>query len=525
MKKTLYFLLLFAVLCGCEKNDSTEDLLSAKVPVAVGRAFAQPELLSQEVVMNPSGFAPLTAIIQCSTSVPTRAKIRVVGRNGEASDVVQDFGLVGTSHELPVLGLYAADSTVVELYLYNDKGRLLGASAVRLGTEALSAELPVVEVNTSKPGKKPGMTLVSYLAYNQKANIRMPFVFDEFGDIRWYLDYSSSSVLGSLNYDDGVERLRNGNLYFGNIGSGAIHEVDMLGNIVDSWPLPGYDFHHQVLEKPNGNFIVAVDKKGLATVEDFLIEIDRESKRIVDEWDLRELLQQDRKTLINNPTDWMHVNAVWYDEEDKGLIVSGRNQGVVKIGADHQVKWILAAHRGWTTAGNGTDLRAKLLRPLDAAGRPIADAQVLDGAAAHPDFEWNWYQHATKLTPNGTLTLFDNGYQRNYTDSPQYSRAVEYRIDPVAMTVQQVWQYGRERTADTYSWIVSDVDYLDDVHHMIFSPGAVYGAVNYGKIVEVDYASRNVLYEATVYTPPGCPSRVTFHRSERLSLYPANFQR
>jgi arylsulfate sulfotransferase len=116
--------------------------------------------------------------------------------------------------------------------------------------------------------------------------------------------------------------------------------------------------------------------------------------------------------------------------------------------------------------------------------------------------------------------LFDNGDNRNYAGQPLYSRAVAYRIDPVAMTVRQVWQYGKERGAETFSRIVSDVDYHAAAGTVMFMPGAVgFDGREYGKAVEVDHATRAVVFEATI-TPPTAAFGITFHRVERLPLYP-----
>jgi arylsulfate sulfotransferase len=99
---------------------------------------------------------------------------------------------------------------------------------------------------------------------------------------------------------------------------------------------------------------------------------------------------------------------------------------------------------------------------------------------------------------------------------------VVYRIEPSAMTIQQVWQYGKERGSDTFSRIVSDVDYHAAEDNVVFMPGAVgFGAGAYGKVVEVDHATRDVVFEATI-TPPTAPFGITFHRVERLHLYPPN---
>ena len=53
-------------------------------------------------------------------------------------------------------------------------------------------------------------------------------------------------------------------------------------------------------------------------------------------------------------------------------------------------------------------------------------------------------------------------------------------------------------------------------------PGAAgSGAGAYGKVVEADYTTRTVVFEAAI-TPPTAPFGITFHRVERLPLYPPN---
>ncbi|MBL7697356.1 MAG: aryl-sulfate sulfotransferase [Chitinophagaceae bacterium] len=309
-------------------------------------------------------------------------------------------------------------------------------------------------------------------------------------------------------------------MYFGDANSNAIYEMDMFGEILNAWPLSatGYAFHHQVLEKPNGNLLITVDKTGIATKEDFIIELGRTAGDVVNVWDFRESLQYNRTAWTTDTEDWIHINAVEYDSTDDCIIASGRTQGLVKVDADNNVKWIMAPHRGWGLAGNGVDLTTKLLQPLDAQGAPITDAEVLDGSENHPEFEWNWYQHAPQKLKDGTLIFFDNGDTRNYTTNELYSRAARFKIDESAMTVQQQWQYGKERGVQTYSRFVSDVDYNEESGNMIFSSGAVNDdGPRHGKIIEIKGGTSDVEFEATI-TPPKT-NGVTFHRTERINLY------
>jgi len=484
---------------------------------------------SSTVTLNPSGYAPLSAVILLATSLEVKVTLTVEGRDGPGSEVVKAFSETGTQLSIPVHGLYAGVDNMVHLAFFDTEGNDLGTQDYEIRTLPLHPALPQITIQRAQRSSMAGgMTLVSYFGHDGTLFPQRPFIFDSYGKIRWYLDYSNHPTLGTLFYDDGVERLANGNFYFGSGGNGAgaapdnrIYEIDLFGNVLNTWEMPGYGFHHQVLEKPNGNFLLTVNKLYAATTEDYVIEIDRETKEIINEWDLHQSMQYGRTTWTTDTVDWFHANGLYYDPTDDTIVVSGRTQGIVKLTADNQVVWILGLHKGWGQAGNGQDLNQFLLQPLDANGDAITNIAVLEGDANHPDFEWPWYQHAPKYMSNGDLMLFDNGDNRNYSGDVHYSRAVRFTIDPVAMTVQQQWQYGKNSGSEIFSRIVSDVDYLETVNHVLLSPGAIQsGGAAFGKSIEVDVNTGEVIFEATITPPKAFFDLITLHRTERLSIYP-----
>ncbi|WP_299317258.1 aryl-sulfate sulfotransferase [uncultured Maribacter sp.] len=515
MKKFLFFTFLGLVFVACENDDVSSSEMEDFVSI-------DELVIDLQTEVNPSGYAPLSATVSLKTEVPVSVSLRVIGKNGEDSDVIVDFPEIGNTLEIPVHGLYPDYENEVELSFRDSNNIVLSSQVVRITTPSLISAMPQIEINTANRSQMAaGMTMVNYYGYDTEIHPFRPFIFDSYGDIRWYLDYKEHPFLNNLHFDNGPHRLANGNFYFGNNEPDAIYEVDLFGTIVNTWTMPGFSFHHEVLEKPNGNFIVLVDKQGANTIEDYIIEIDRSSNQIITIWDLNESLDNSRTTLTTNSEDWIHVNAVSYDANDDTIVISGRTQGVVKLNNANEVVWILAPHVGWQTAGNGADLSSFLLQPLDATGTAITSTSVLDGSENHPDFEWNWYQHATKVLADGSLILFDNGDNRNFTGTGPYSRAVHYQIDETNGTVQQVWEYGKERGEETYSRIVSDVDYLAASDHILFSPGAILtGAQPFGKSIEIDMASSVVLFEATIIPPRPFANQITFHRTERLLLYP-----
>jgi arylsulfate sulfotransferase len=262
------------------------------------------------------------------------------------------------------------------------------------------------------------------------------------------------------------------------------------------------------------------------TVEDVIIEIDRRSGSIIKSWDLNQSLDNSRRAwttdLYDMTFDWFHGNGLYYDADDNSIVVSGRTQGVVKLTEDNEAVWILAPHRDWNLSGHGSDLTTKLLQPLDGSNVPITDPLVLDGSESHPEFQWAWYQHSPIIMPDGNIMVFDNGENRNYTGNEVYSRAVVFDINETNMSVRQVWDYGQARGGETFSKIVSKVNYYESSNTVLFCPGAVQkGAskTNVGKVIEVDYSTGQVVFEATI-TPPLASFSITFHSVSRMPIYP-----
>ncbi|OGU59010.1 MAG: hypothetical protein A2X64_03890 [Ignavibacteria bacterium GWF2_33_9] len=89
------------------------------------------------------------------------------------------------------------------------------------------------------------------------------------------------------------------------------------------------------------------------------------------------------------------------------------------------------------------------------------------------------YQHDIRVLPNGNITIFDNGRQHN----PQYSRAVEYKLDQDARTCTMVWEYRHEP------------DYYADQH------GSCQRLMNGNTFIAWGTYSMNGLTAATEITP------------------------
>ncbi len=520
MKKYLIPPAVVFMLLSCHKDKILE---APKEPAPTAVDFVIP---LESVKLNPSGNAPLAALLKFTTQIKGHTDIVIKGKNGEASDIYQSFTDSSNTHAIPIIGLYPNYANTVEITV-TDLKKNKAKSTITIVTGALPEKMPnYINVDLASFAKmESGINLVSsFSSYPNSPQI--PYILDNYGEIRWYLDFRNNPDLKNLFYDCGISRLINGNYCFADQSSGKIYEVDLLGKIIHTWQLGGYVFHHDVFEKPNGNFLVSVSKpgsihtNGSSTIEDFVIEINRNGGDIVNTWDLRESLDEYRTALTSDSRDWIHVNGLVFDASDNTIIISGRTQGIIKLTSDNHVKWILGSHKGWGMNRRGENLNQFLLKPLDAAGNLIADSDVLEGIKNHADFEWNWYQHSPQIMPTGNLLLFDNGDIRNFNPSAptRYSRAVEYKINTNNMTVQQVWTYGKEGGATTFSRIISSVKYLPRTDHILFAPG--FGVPNGtgfgGKIVEIDYKTKDIVFQESISSANGWG----FHRAIRMELYP-----
>ncbi|NNE26742.1 MAG: hypothetical protein HKN09_07850 [Saprospiraceae bacterium] len=474
---------------------------------------------------NPSGYTPLSGALELVSSIDGTLELTIHHISDSTKNLIQRFDHPAGTHTYPVLGLFFDHENIIEANFIANSDTLERIKIIE-STSKRPDYLPSIKVTKKDMDKmEPGMNMISYRA---KWDPTVAFIIDNDGLVRWLLDYQGHPELTSMNFDVGIERLQNGNLYFGNWPSQNLYEIDMVGNIVDQWSIPGFEFHHNIQEKENGNFLVTANKfgsqheGGLWAIEDFILEVDRHNNSILHVLDLKESLDEHRRTMgtdeFSGVIDWIHVNAVIEDPSDNTIIISSRFQGIIKLDYDNNVKWILSPQKGWTENRRGQALDQYFLQPLDASGNAINDPDILMGYENHEEFEWPWFQHAPFLHENGNLFVFDNGDRRNFAVDQRYSRAVEYKIDEENKTVQQVWTYGKERESGMYSRIVSDVDHLPTFNNILVSPGSRVlnsGGEYGGKIIEVHYDTKEVVFECELNA-----QGIVFHRVERMSLYP-----
>jgi arylsulfate sulfotransferase len=479
MKTNSLLLLTMLFLFSCQEDRLDIDLL-VKVP---------PEELIVSVEFDST--APLAGMVRMETTIPAMASLEI---KGPEPAHISSSGIT-REHEIPLVGLYPDENNQVIYKVVDPSLKKFAVDSFTIAAPGLPAFMPEIHVDhLEETQMEPGWTILELSVGGQSTYQTVPLAFDRSGTIRWYTDLGWTG-----NWTAPFEPVQNGRFGFGI--NNLLYTYDKLGRVANRWQLTGYSQHHDLFEKPDGNWIVPVTKHGLNTSLDFIVEIDRQSGEIVREWDLREVLDIDRFELIRYPRDWLHVNSVWLDERDQGLVISAKHQGIFKVSQDNELQWILAPHKGWGKAGpdgNGVETSGYLLTAVDAQGQPYSQ-NVQQGMEGHPDFDWSWGQHATMILSDGNLLVFDNGLHRYFNlNGPKFSRAVIYHIDEEQRTVRQVWQYGQARGESFFSSIISDVDYLPQTGNVLLISGIIRESDPQAKVVEVSYPDKEVVFEATV---------------------------
>ena len=454
MKKTIFLgIIVISLLCGIivgyffvtggEKVLEKKDILVYQSELenkftSYGYTIDEPN-----IILNPYEISPLTALVMFETNDYVSPMVTVVGKS-EKTTYTHTFKESKT-HYLEILGLYPDYNNEV-IISYGDVTKKIYIQTGKLPNNF------VMPSSIYKDEDK----LDNELYFYTPSSIGYTCAYDINGDVRWYL---TESFIWEIN------RLRNGNLLLSTdklvnnpYYTTGLYEMNMLGKIYFEYNIDG-GYHHDYYEMPNGNILVLSNNFANGTVEDYIVELDLRDGSIVKKFDLTNILPMNEGESENSTTyDWFHNNSVWYDEKSNSITLSGRHMdAVINISYDTgKLNWII---------GDSTNYSSEWQKYFF---KPIGD-----------NFEWQWSQHSAKITPDGYVFIFDNGNNKskikeNYVDaSNSYSRGVMYKIDTVNMTIEQIWEYGKERGSDFYSPYISNVLYLEENHFVVHSGGIV----------------------------------------------------
>ena len=331
---------------------------------------------------------------------------------------------------LPVFGLYAGYQNQVSFQLAFVDGSVQQLQ-YQISTEPYTDPTGVYLNPTIVKARAPGSNL-GFNFFILKSLIGSPVIVDTDGQVRWVVPAVSTAAV-----------------YFANgqfvTGSGTSASVTLLQLDGTQPTLSPTDlpqpllsmFSHNIDPGPSGLLAEfnGVDDLG-SSIDDIVAEISPFSGQPpFQTFDMADILTAYMKNNGDNPSafvrpghDWFHVNASTYDPSDNSVIISSREDFLIKVNySTHDIVWIFGdPTKYWYTFPS---LRAKALT-LDAGGDyPIG-------------------QHAVSITSDGYVMVFNNGLGSVNQPSGEpaglsrsYSEVSAYSVNTAAMTAQNVWNF------------------------------------------------------------------------------------
>lgn len=323
---------------------------------------------------------------------------------------------------IPVFGLYADyDNHVtirVEFVNANPISR-----AFTITTPAIPAEEapPVISVQLAAPELDMSFMLLQ--------GHRAPTIYDIDGEPRWQAPPApiDDLVFPRAYTPEGI--------VVASQECNAIYQVDWLGRVQTSALNDAcyWKSHHNMERGKTGLLNMVGFREGdLAKRLTSLVEM-TSAGAITHEWDFDQIFKDQIEASGEDPTpfvqtgkNWFHMNSAIYDASDDSVIVSSRENGVVKVDyATGAIKWIL---------GNSAKV---WFRDFPLSLQPLA--LTVQG---EPPIG----QHALSVSPDGKrVMLFNNGKGNNLLedvgDARTYSMVSIYEIDALAGTAVESWTY------------------------------------------------------------------------------------
>ena len=339
----------------------------------------------------------------------TRSHLERTGALDAAAGVVR----------VPIFGLYASFANQVTIEIQHTEQSLRTTEHVIEVPPITDRTLPALRVDELDPALPLGFFLVQAQG--------PPAVLDVDGEVRWLAPDVGEALFPCTPTPEG--------LVVGSLFSNAVYRLDWLGTHQRSvLGDPRCLISHHNLEPGRSGLLntVTFQDAEIYRPQSVLVEMSPEGD-IGRYWDFDEILGtritslgEDPAALVRPGLDWFHMNAAIYCAADDSLIVSSRENFVVKVDyATGDLRWILGnPEKLWYQAF------PKSLQPLalDVRGTPPIG------------------QHALSISPEGNrLLLFNNGMGHleleDIGDSRESSVVSIYEIDEDARTADEIWSF------------------------------------------------------------------------------------
>lgn len=464
------------------------------------------------VKVNPYKISPLTALVVFKTDQAAKITYTVQGKSDGTDITNMVNGGYQTTHQVPIVGLYADTKNTVTLTATYEDGTT-DTQTLTIKTKALPKYIQSAKITVTKNDKSK-MDIGDNKLTIINRTTKEPFAVDADGNVRWYLTTYSQHT---------IEQIANGHMLVltKSKTSSQVYndliETDVLGRIYKEYSFKEKTksndsgnakdettvIHHDLVELPNQDILATVSD-GSKYKEDVMVQISHKTGKVVKVIDLKKILPsslyKNYKAGSDGKVDWFHQNSVDYDASDNTIMISGRNQDMI-MKLNYKTNEIIWIYSGKPKASWPKKYRDKILTPTQ--GTTITGGQH------------GLYQ-LEKSDGSETVILYDNNVAVTNGDkktSGKYSQAVVYQIDTKNMTIDQTWAYGKSLGKANFTNIIGYAERESNGNTLID-----FGFKDNGKesnIIEVD-ADGNQVFNITI---KNAASKAYAYRAYRVAFY------
>lgn len=386
------------------------------------------KLEEAQVYVNPYGSSPLSALITFYTEKEQSVEVIIKGKN--SNDLKLTYDEKNNYHYIPVFGLYSDYENEITIKVSDGSKQ-----TVKIKTAAIEDRKLLSNKQYSEEIKDNIYFITSPLSMNS-------FAYDAYGNIRWYID----------SYYHSIEELDNGHMLIGNnslnnLGlSTELYEIDYLGRIYKKYTIEeGY--LNDIFIKENGNILLASKDANRQTYSDVIIEIDKDTGKIVKTTDIFDLFSKIDSNFTNNlAMDFFYNSGINYNEEtDTLLLTYWGGEFVISLDySDSSINWIFSNPTNFST-------------------------QFAPHLLTLSNGEYPKSMHSATLEGN-TLKVLDNGYSTNAKNeiisslSGSYSSANTYEINDKNISLKTAL----DEDKNNFSYALGDYEVLKDSEIVLY---------------------------------------------------------
>ena len=336
---------------------------------------------------------------------------------------IDKLEIVGGIIKLPIFGLYNNYRNSIDITLTFTDSSTKNMSYVVDAAEYIDPNNIYDDISILSSVNIENKPTYNYIFI--EGNTSGPVILDIDGNIRWV----------------GNEDINSRSSYFENNSfkiaiDGRLMTLSLDGSqsetTVSQEGLSNISFHHELSKGKFGYLAhINADKNGGPQVETIILELSPNGETLK-EWDFGEIFSEyminngdDPSNFVRDGIDWFHSNSAIYDPSDDSLIVSSRENFVVKIDYDtNEILWLLGDEsKFWYTypSLSALSLFSNDIKPMGQHGLSLVEGEL--SLFNNGQLSWN--------NPGGT----SSGQKLSS------SIASRYQIDLESRTAELTWNY------------------------------------------------------------------------------------